>query len=172
VGASVDSSTLPELVEDPFSESLPDEVELESVDVDVEVARVVVLGVCEPVLVDCPEVEVAVGETPGVLDPRGPPGVVVSSEPEVVVSPSVPVVVIIGTRVVVPSDPVMMVELALSAPVVVVTGTRVVVPSDPVMMVELALSAPVVVSVSGSGVMVSSPPDSPGHCSRAALRTA
>jgi hypothetical protein len=53
VGASVDSSTLPELVEDPFSESLPDEVELESVDVDVEVARVVVLGVCEPVLVDC-----------------------------------------------------------------------------------------------------------------------
>jgi hypothetical protein len=111
----------------------------------------------------CPEVEVAVGETPGVLDPRGPPGVVVSPEPEVVVSPSVPVVVITGTRVVVPSDPVMMVELALSSPVVVVTGTRVVVPSDPVMMVELALSAPVVVSVSvsGSGVMVSSPPDSP-----------
>jgi hypothetical protein len=70
-------------------------------------------------------------------------------------------VVVTGTRVVVPSDPVMMVELALSAPVVVVTGTRVVVPSDPVMMVELALSAPVVVSVSGSGVMVSSPPDSP-----------
>jgi hypothetical protein len=54
VGASVDSP-LPGLVEDPFSESLPDEVELESVDVDVEVARVVVLGVCEPVLVDCTE---------------------------------------------------------------------------------------------------------------------
>jgi hypothetical protein len=148
VGASVDSP-LPGLVEDPFSESLPDEVELESVDVDVEVARVVVLGVCEPVLVDCPGVEVAVAETPGVLDPRGPPGVVVSPEPEVVVSPSVPVVPVVPVVVV---------------PVEVVTATRVVVPSEPVMMVELALSAPVVVSVSGSGVMVRSPPDSPGHC--------